>query len=466
MIQIKGYEDVMKRLIMLQTGILPITEEATQRAMDVVQDLAMKALEAKLGTGRWGGTWSRGDDFKHIPIASAWEHSKGQFIGNTYMANLTNNSDHACIVNGGTTIVMKNNKSKEVCSIKVGDYVLCKDGDYHKVIVVKKDLTVEDKPNLVRIKTEKGYAKEGLIVTDDHLILAWNSEINYPYWIQAKHLNKGDTIVRKIKTAWNKDTGIILTCKNCGKDFHSGNSGRQKYCCWDCYVTDADFSRNEGMHWELTDEQCKKHTGKNNPAWKDGASIKPYGYGWTDNLRRKVKERDNYICQRCGFKDDLCVHHIDMDKFHNTVDNLITLCRSCHAKLHWEKPLENELVNLNLYKFQHVKITEIEKFDGRIKYSNHNRYKMMKLYDIQVEDENSFIAMGIVVHNSAVEFGTVGPIRPTNAYWLDLGEGTLKKWVKGQAGYHYLTEAINRMDNIKDVYVKTYRDFLRYSTIM
>lgn len=59
--------------------------------------------------------------------------------------------------------------------------------------------------------------------------------------------------------------------------------------------------------------------------------------------RIKVLERDNYTCQKCDSKKLICVHHVDGtgrgSKIHNNnLDNLITLCRNCHTKIH--KPRE------------------------------------------------------------------------------------------------------------------------------
>lgn len=52
----------------------------------------------------------------------------------------------------------------------------------------------------------------------------------------------------------------------------------------------------------------------------------------------KVLERDGYQCYICGNKRQLTVHHKDMsgnsDSANNSIDNLITLCRNCHAKIH------------------------------------------------------------------------------------------------------------------------------------
>ena len=65
-----------------------------------------------------------------------------------------------------------------------------------------------------------------------------------------------------------------------------------------------------------------------------------HGKDW-EEIRKKVLERDNYTCQHCGLQDNsinmsLIVHHIIP---YNTclsdeLDNLLTLCQSCHFKAH------------------------------------------------------------------------------------------------------------------------------------
>ena len=52
--------------------------------------------------------------------------------------------------------------------------------------------------------------------------------------------------------------------------------------------------------------------------------------------------RDAYTCQICGATHPLDVHHkdnggvhINGDKTNNSLSNLITLCRSCHFRLHY-----------------------------------------------------------------------------------------------------------------------------------
>lgn len=93
-------------------------------------------------------------------------------------------------------------------------------------------------------------------------------------------------------------------------------------------------------------------SGPDHPHWK-GGRCDYYGPNW-DTQREKALERDDRHCQRCGISSEehirsnnvgLDVHHIiprreftsdgilDYESA-NDLDNLVTLCRSCHRK--WE----------------------------------------------------------------------------------------------------------------------------------
>jgi len=55
---------------------------------------------------------------------------------------------------------------------------------------------------------------------------------------------------------------------------------------------------------------------------------------WWDEIKLRIKARDNYSCQNCGRTDiKLDVHHIDMEENHQD-NNLITLCCVCHRDVH------------------------------------------------------------------------------------------------------------------------------------
>jgi 5-methylcytosine-specific restriction endonuclease McrA len=57
-------------------------------------------------------------------------------------------------------------------------------------------------------------------------------------------------------------------------------------------------------------------------------------------MRAVVLERDNHRCTTCERTTQLVIHHKDEVSWHNSpkpnneVSNLVTLCRSCHTKLH------------------------------------------------------------------------------------------------------------------------------------
>jgi len=75
--------------------------------------------------------------------------------------------------------------------------------------------------------------------------------------------------------------------------------------------------------------------GDKNPAWLGGKSFEKYTIDWRESLKITIRERDRYICQFCGEKQNNrahAVHHIDYDKKNSNPENLITLCTSCHVK--------------------------------------------------------------------------------------------------------------------------------------
>ncbi|MEI7635873.1 MAG: HNH endonuclease [Syntrophus sp. (in: bacteria)] len=77
-----------------------------------------------------------------------------------------------------------------------------------------------------------------------------------------------------------------------------------------------------------------KQRGESHHAWNGGSSFETYGRDWNRSTRKIVFERDSGKCQNPGCLEKckrLNVHHIDYDKKNSQLDNLITLCTSCHA---------------------------------------------------------------------------------------------------------------------------------------
>lgn len=86
----------------------------------------------------------------------------------------------------------------------------------------------------------------------------------------------------------------------------------------------------------------KNRIGILNPNWKGGIDLenkrikKSLEYTiW----RKEVYERDKWTCRLCGYKGNKIVaHHLKLfSKFPElrfAIDNGLTICRSCHAKIH------------------------------------------------------------------------------------------------------------------------------------
>ena len=76
------------------------------------------------------------------------------------------------------------------------------------------------------------------------------------------------------------------------------------------------------------------HSGWSKYNWKGGERNDPYPRLFY-SMRSIVLERDNYTCQDCGNKGN-AIHHKDENKNNNSIDNLVTLCVSCHTICHWK----------------------------------------------------------------------------------------------------------------------------------
>jgi 5-methylcytosine-specific restriction endonuclease McrA len=59
-----------------------------------------------------------------------------------------------------------------------------------------------------------------------------------------------------------------------------------------------------------------------------------------ENLRQQILRRDGWRCQSCGKMSNLEVHHkrFRSHSGHDSEENLITLCVSCHGAMHSPSP--------------------------------------------------------------------------------------------------------------------------------
>jgi thymidylate synthase (FAD) len=196
-------------------------------------------------------------------------------------------------------------------------------------------------------------------------------------------LNKKDTTFKKGQIPWNKGKyGYVLDLTEESKEIRRLNS--IKYT-----------KRGEDSHF-----------------WKGGTYTERELIGaWTRQTAPQVHAKFNYTCQSCFIKGEkLHAHHLVPvfadESLAYEFDNLVTVCKTCHEKLHSEnRELEfakNYVPNLKTENWQNkskspgnflvphpVKVIRVEYLG------------IQMTYDIEVENPwHNFVANGLVVHNS------------------------------------------------------------------
>ena len=278
------------------------------------------------------------------------------------------------------------------------DYVLSKDGQPHSIL--KKHRFYSPTIQAVSIRTRKG--RNPLIVTGGHLLLVQRGD--KIFWEEAININPNDRVfIKRSHNSISDNSNKKKFSCFCGRDFYVEKYiikyREPKYCSLECRHRFGPHDQNTGKTWRLNIEQKDKRHGKNNSAWKDGASLMPYPAEFNDRLKMFVKERDRYQCRFCGKDGNLVVHHIDGNKFNNEPENLLTLCSRCHGNLNKQ---DCELPAIDMTKFTDRPILELKYREIR----RVGKPNIPALYDLTIKDENSFVVSGVLVHNSFVEFGT------------------------------------------------------------
>ena len=144
-----------------------------------------------------------------------------------------------------------------------------------------------------------------------------------PYPIKGEQRNTGRTHFVKEHIPWNKGT--------------KGKYSKE-------YVEKLKVSHKDKKPSLITREKMSKaHRGEKSHFWKGGITEgnqiirNSFKYAiW----RNEIYKRDRWTCRMCGKKcgKDIIAHHLklfsEFPELRFDVDNGITLCRSCHKKIH------------------------------------------------------------------------------------------------------------------------------------
>lgn len=102
---------------------------------------------------------------------------------------------------------------------------------------------------------------------------------------------------------------------------------------------------------EIRKKLSMSHTGKyleQASNWQGGVSFIKYPSEFNNTLKKKIRSREK-LCRICGIKEKLDVHHIDYDKYNNSIFNLICLCRKCHIKTNYNRSFWTNLFQRMIY---------------------------------------------------------------------------------------------------------------------
>lgn len=126
-----------------------------------------------------------------------------------------------------------------------------------------------------------------------------------------------------------KGDRVTVSCRSCGDDLEVrptriDEQERGFFCTLECYG----------------DWLSANVVGPDHHQWEGGPI--EYGRSWW-RIRRRALERDDYGCQHCGVGSDELernpdVHHrrpvrsFDDPEDAHTMENVVTLCRSCHRR--------------------------------------------------------------------------------------------------------------------------------------
>lgn len=123
---------------------------------------------------------------------------------------------------------------------------------------------------------------------------------------------------------------MIKICIDCGTEFHAKTSAKR---CTECQATFKKLnSRKRSLNHAYKTGRIKEQgVGSGNASVNKN---RPLGI---QTYRKVLKDH----CEMCGKIRprsynpwEWCVHHKDENRYNNSEENLITVCKSCHQKIH------------------------------------------------------------------------------------------------------------------------------------
>jgi very-short-patch-repair endonuclease len=423
------------------------------------------------------------------------------------------NLAYGCVFGGATKVTTLDRGSQGISDVKPGQFVLTQTGEFRKVLATQKYPALE-KPDLVEIRVPwRSDHDHTLTLTLDHKVLICRDGLNK--WVPAGELLETDCVFVRRKLVHNAGTSkLLVPCIRCGKINPQYQMAR-KFCSINC----------RRLHWKETD--TNPHTGairSEETRGKQGAIVRKRLKDRPDTHPNRVLAKKGRMTQAEQLVADWLtdrglqfepqfpigglfadfyvaseniIYEADGGYWHQ--DQQIDIERDkkmlaarpgvgiLHLHIH-EKKWSPEVLDPNPLPgvhyircnpgpdsfadprfFEPKKIKAIRKFT----YGSESPAKQGTwhgwLYDLTVEGVHSFVASGIVIANSWLEYGLPGGkiIRPVNAKvlsWIDntTGKRVFAKWVRQGplAPRPWIRKTITEMDaDIRRTLFAPFKDF-------
>lgn len=113
-----------------------------------------------------------------------------------------------------------------------------------------------------------------------------------------------------------------LICIQCNNSFNTESIRKDKRMCPKCLRINKIKSVMNARKKRIPTTEIGVGSGN--------SSINKERVNTVNNYRKFKKDK----CILCASTKYLCVHHIDLNRNNNTIENLITICKQCHQKYH------------------------------------------------------------------------------------------------------------------------------------
>jgi len=133
-------------------------------------------------------------------------------------------------------------------------------------------------------------------------------------------------------------------CEVCGKEFRARegwNKGNlyRRTCSEECLFKLKSEVSKEGWTEDRKQMMSELFTGRDTSDWNVARKeMKPnWKGGYSSKTYRRIAFEEygmEKVCEKCGSKSRLSIHHRDRDRTNNSKENLMVLCSSCHSKHH------------------------------------------------------------------------------------------------------------------------------------